>query len=88
MPRRKANLSEVTLRKESEWVIVRDVFPFDMSIFLDIAKEQMVSLKIIPEEAKTIRMIFENFLNGSSMDDIKQCLESTGRLGNCSPQKI
>ena len=32
------------------------------------------------EEAKTIRMIFENFLNGDSIDDIKQCLENRGIL--------
>ena len=32
------------------------------------------------EEAKTIRMIFENFLNGDSIDDIKQCLENKGIL--------
>ena len=36
--------------------------------------------EIHPEEAKTIRMIFENFLNGDSIDDIKQCLENKGIL--------
>ena len=36
--------------------------------------------EIHPEEANTIRMIFENFLNGDSIDDIKQCLENKGIL--------
>ena len=57
------------------------------TFFLSICQFSWISQRsrwapeIHPEEAKTIRMIFENFLNGSSMDDIKQCLESTGRLG-------
>ena len=56
-------------------------FSFRYVNFLGYRKGADGQPEIHPEEAKTIRMIFENFLNGSSMDDIKQCLESTGRLG-------
>ena len=56
-------------------------FSFRYVNFLGYRKGADGQPEIQPEEAKTIRMIFENFLNGSSMDDIKQCLESTGRLG-------
>ena len=46
---------EHVLRKESEWVIVRDVFHFDMLIFLDIAKEQMISPKFIRKKLCIMR---------------------------------
>ena len=36
--------------------------------------------EIEPEEAKTIRMIFQSYLDGDSVEDIKTCLEEKGIL--------
>ena len=66
MPRRKANLSEVTLRKESEWVIVRDVFSFRYVNFLGYRKGADDQPEIHPEEAlhhailEAIRSLVQN----------------------------
>ena len=55
-------------------------FSFRYTNYLGYRKGEDGKPEIHPEEAKTIRMIFENFLNGDSIDDIKQCLENKGIL--------
>lgn len=50
-------------------------FTFRYSNCLGYRKGADGNPEIEPEEAKTIRMIFENYLNGDSVEDIKACLE-------------